>query len=100
MGRRPRRHHPGCWPFAQPGLRHWSPILRHVLLLHQSGPCSAGLLKNWKETKAYKNDVYLLPKELDEKVARFHLPLGANLTTLSKEQADYIGVKIEGPFKG
>merc|ERR1712110_159152 len=58
------------------------------------------LLKNWKETKAYKNDVYLLPKELDEKVARLHLPaLGAHLTTLSKEQADYIGVKVEGPFK-
>merc|ERR1739845_190642 len=59
------------------------------------------LLKNWKEGKGYKNDVYLLPKELDEKVARLHLPaLGANLTTLSKEQADYIGVKVEGPFKG
>merc|ERR1719242_847692 len=58
------------------------------------------LLKNWKETKAYKNDVYLLPKDLDEKVARLHLPfLGANLTQLSKEQADYIGVKVEGPFK-
>merc|ERR1712115_572201 len=58
------------------------------------------LLKNWKETKAYKNDVYLLPKELDEKVARLHLPaLGAEMTTLSKEQADYIGVKVEGPFK-
>merc|ERR1711862_180579 len=41
------------------------------------------ILKNWKETKAYKNDVYLLPKELDEKVARLHLPaLGAELTTL------------------
>jgi len=59
------------------------------------------LLKNWKETKSYKNDVYLLPKELDEKVARLHLPaLGAEMTTLSKEQADYIGVKVEGPFKG
>jgi len=59
------------------------------------------LLKNWKETKAYKNDVYLLPKELDEKVAKLHLPsLGANLTVLSKEQADYIGVPITGPFKG
>jgi len=58
------------------------------------------LLKNQKETKAYKNDVYLLPKDLDEKVARLHLPsIGANLTTLSKEQADYIGVKIGGPFK-
>merc|ERR1711887_218274 len=58
------------------------------------------LLKNWKETKKYKNDVYLLPKELDEKVARLHLAsLGAQLTTLTKEQADYIGVKIEGPYK-
>merc|ERR1712144_175796 len=58
------------------------------------------LLKNWKETKKYKNDVYLLPKELDEKVARLHLgALGAELTTLSKDQADYIGVKVEGPYK-
>jgi len=62
------------------------------------------LLRNWKETdasKKYKNDVYLLPKELDEKVARLHLPaLGANLTELSAEQAAYIGVKPAGPFKG
>merc|ERR1712054_614121 len=59
------------------------------------------LLDNWKNTKKYGNDVYLLPKDLDEKVARLHLPfLGAQLTTLTKEQADYIGVKVEGPFKG
>merc|ERR1711862_929514 len=59
------------------------------------------LLKNWKETKVYKNDVYLLPKELDEKVAALHLPaLGAELTKLTKEQADYIGVGAAGPFKG
>merc|ERR1712141_94754 len=58
------------------------------------------LAKNWKNTKAYKNDVYLLPKELDEKVAALHLPaLGASLTKLSKDQADYIGVKVEGPYK-
>merc|ERR1711894_669934 len=58
------------------------------------------LLKNWKETKAYKNDVYLLPKILDEKVARLHLPaLGAVLTVLSKEQADYISVNVDGPYK-
>merc|ERR1712224_504443 len=57
------------------------------------------LLKNMKEKK-YKNDVYLLPKELDEKVARLHLgALGAELTPLAKEQADYIGVKMEGPYK-
>merc|ERR1712028_36420 len=59
------------------------------------------ILKNWKETKAYKNDVYLMAKALDEKVARLHLPaLGAQLTELTKEQADYIGVKGLGPFKG
>merc|ERR1711974_62099 len=59
------------------------------------------LLKNWKETKAYKNDVYLLPKALDEKVASLHLPaLGAQLTKLTKAQADYIGVGVSGPFKG
>merc|ERR1712070_56425 len=59
------------------------------------------LLKNWKEQDAYKNDVYLLPKDLDEKVARLHLPaLGAVLTELSTEQADYIGVKQAGPYKG
>merc|ERR1711907_617599 len=59
------------------------------------------LLRNWKENKGYKNDVYLLPKELDEKVAALHLPaLGAELTKLSKEQADYIGVKVDGPYKG
>merc|ERR1712139_483188 len=57
------------------------------------------LLKNMTEKK-YKNDVYLLPKELDEKVARLHLPaLGAQLTTLTKEQADYIGVPVAGPYK-
>jgi adenosylhomocysteinase len=53
-----------------------------------------------KTKSRYQNKVYLLPKELDEKVARLHLgQLGANLTELSKEQADYIGVKVEGPYK-
>merc|ERR1712066_514823 len=59
------------------------------------------LLENWQTKKTYKNDVYLLPKALDEKVAALHLPaLGANLTKLSKEQADYINVGEDGPFKG
>merc|ERR1712139_598225 len=59
------------------------------------------LLENWKKGKGYKNEVYLLPKELDEKVTSLHLPaLGAELTVLSQEQADYIGVKQNGPFKG
>merc|ERR1712224_762072 len=59
------------------------------------------LLKNWKETQQYKNDVYLLPKALDEKVAALHLPaLAAEMTILTQEQADYIGVPVAGPFKG
>merc|ERR1711881_72046 len=58
------------------------------------------LNRNYTTDKAYKNDVYLLPKSLDEKVAKLHLPaLGASLTKLSKEQADYIGVGENGPFK-
>jgi adenosylhomocysteinase len=48
----------------------------------------------------YEKKVYVLPKHLDEKVARLHLDaLGVKLTTLSKQQADYIGVSVEGPFK-
>merc|ERR1711937_433505 len=53
-----------------------------------------------KAKSKYQNKVYLLPKELDEKVARLHLgQLGAKLTVLSKEQADYIGVAMDGPYK-
>merc|ERR1711978_635176 len=59
------------------------------------------LNRNFTTDKKYKNDVYLLPKALDEKVAALHLPaLGANLTKLTKEQADYIGVGDNGPYKG
>jgi adenosylhomocysteinase len=48
----------------------------------------------------YNNDVYVLPKHLDEKVARLHLDkLGVKLTTLTGKQASYIGVSVEGPFK-
>jgi adenosylhomocysteinase len=51
-------------------------------------------------TGNYENKVYLLPKHLDEKVARLHLDaLGVRLTTLTPEQADYIGVPVEGPYK-
>ncbi|MEM9331581.1 MAG: adenosylhomocysteinase [Pseudomonadota bacterium] len=54
----------------------------------------------WTKGDDYKNDVYILPKHLDEKVARLHLSkIGVKLTELSDEQADYIGVKPEGPFK-
>ncbi|MBV1902131.1 MAG: adenosylhomocysteinase [Marinosulfonomonas sp.] len=54
----------------------------------------------WTKGDEYKNDVYILPKHLDEKVARLHLDrIGVKLSTLSKEQADYIGVTSDGPFK-
>ena len=54
----------------------------------------------WQNSQNYENKVYFLPKSLDEMVARLHLKkIGAKLTELSKEQADYIGVKVEGPYK-
>ena len=54
----------------------------------------------WKNHKSYESKVYVLPKHLDEKVARLHLDkLGVKLTKLTKEQADYISVKVEGPYK-
>ncbi|WP_294288360.1 adenosylhomocysteinase [uncultured Chryseobacterium sp.] len=54
----------------------------------------------WNNSEAYGNEVYMLPKHLDEKVAALHLKkLSVELETLSQEQADYIGVNVEGPFK-
>ena len=54
----------------------------------------------WKNNASYENQVYVLPKHLDEKVARLHLDkLGAKLTTLTDAQAEYIGVPVEGPYK-
>ncbi len=54
----------------------------------------------WENASAYENKVYILPKKLDEKVARSHLAqLGVNLTQLTQEQADYINVSVEGPYK-
>ncbi|MDT8403121.1 adenosylhomocysteinase [Sulfuriflexus sp.] len=54
----------------------------------------------FKHAENYKNEVYVLPKLLDEKVARLHLEkIGANLTPLTKEQAEYIGVAADGPYK-
>lgn len=54
----------------------------------------------WHNAEKYENKVYMLPKHLDEKVARMHLKrIGVNLTEMTKEQADYIGVPVEGPYK-
>ncbi len=57
-------------------------------------------LELWLHTEKYENKVYTLPKHLDEKVAALHLEkIGVELETLRSDQADYIGVKVEGPFK-
>ena len=57
-------------------------------------------LELWSNSDNYKNEVYMLPKHLDEKVAKLHLEkLGVELEELTTDQADYIGVKREGPFK-
>ncbi len=57
-------------------------------------------LELWNNTGDYKNEVYTLPKHLDEKVARLHLAkIGVELEVLTPEQADYIGVPVEGPYK-
>jgi adenosylhomocysteinase len=57
-------------------------------------------LELWQNSGAYKNEVYMLPKHLDEKVARLHLAkIGVELETLTPEQAKYIDVNIEGPYK-
>ena len=54
----------------------------------------------WNHSEKYNNEVYMLPKHLDEKVAALHLKkLGVELEQLSKDQADYIGVTVAGPFK-
>jgi adenosylhomocysteinase len=54
----------------------------------------------WQNHTQYKNEVYVLPKHLDEKVARLHLnKLGVKLTVLSDEQAEYLGVESSGPYK-
>ena len=54
----------------------------------------------WKNKEKYKPDVYILPKHLDEEVARLHLgKIGVKLTRLTEEQAKYIGVSVDGPYK-
>ena len=57
-------------------------------------------LELWQRNEAYGHEVYVLPKHLDEEVARLHLDkIGARLTELSPEQAEYLGVPVEGPYK-
>ncbi|MEC7943702.1 MAG: adenosylhomocysteinase, partial [Pseudomonadota bacterium] len=57
-------------------------------------------LELWENSANYDNEVYVLPKHLDEKVAALHLEkLGVKLTQLSEKQADYLGLEQSGPFK-
>ena len=74
------------------------PELRDERVLHQP---DAGADRAVEQSRAqYKKKVYVLPKQLDEKVARLHLgKVGAKLTKLRPDQADYIGVPVEGPYK-
>jgi adenosylhomocysteinase len=57
-------------------------------------------LEIWNNSNKYENKVYTLPKHLDEKVARLHLSkIGVELDELTEEQASYIGVSVDGPYK-
>ena len=56
--------------------------------------------KRYQNPEKYEKKVYVLPKKLDEEVARLHLPhLGVKLTELSQDQSDYLGIPVEGPYK-
>ena len=89
----------GRGPAAEPRLRHRPPELRDVgLSFTNQVLAQIALHRNRGEYET--RQVYMLPKQLDEKVARLHLDaLGVRLTALSREQADYIGVPVEGPYK-
>ena len=107
------------WPVAHPKLTSLPSAKRIILLAegrlvnlgcatgHPSFVMSASFtnqviaqIELWNNHKNYENKVYVLPKHLDEKVATLHLKkVGAKLTKLSKDQADYISVGVEGPFK-
>jgi len=57
-------------------------------------------LELWENYQNYENKVYMLPKHLDEKVARLHLAkVGVEIDTLTPGQAEYLGLKVEGPYK-
>ena len=85
-------------PAGEPRLRHRPSELRDVATASPTR-CLAQL-DLWKNKDTYKVGVYRLPKKLDEEVARLHLEkIGVKLTKLTKKQADYLGVPVEGPYK-
>ena len=98
LPRRPLDHRPLRRPAAEPRQRHRAPELRDVELVHQPGDRPDGALRPAEEFDA--KEVYILPKHLDEKVARLHLAaLGVDLTELSPDQSAYLGVPVDGPYK-
>ncbi len=63
-------------------------------------PCHLLVEGLWQETDKYPIGVHVLPKELDEEVARLHLDkLGVKLTKMTQKQADYLGIPVDGPYK-
>merc|ERR1712039_395056 len=91
----------GSWQAAESRMRHWPSIFCHVLFFHKSGPRPAGYPEELEGDQGIQERCLFAAQGSDEKVANLHLPaLGAELTKLSKEQADYIGVGVDGPFKG
>ena len=69
-------------------------------LVYSSNVGGTIAVRRFEKGKEYENQVYVLPKELDEKVARLHLDqLGVHLTELQQDQADYLGIPTKGPFK-
>ena len=94
-------------PPGEPGLRHRPPQLRDVELVHQPDHRADGAVGERHQGQGRHHrlsfetgKVYVLPKKLDEKVARLHLEkVGVKLTTLTKVQAEYLGVPVDGPFK-
>ncbi|HNG91002.1 MAG TPA: adenosylhomocysteinase, partial [Saprospiraceae bacterium] len=78
-----------CWAFCQSSS--WANSFTNQVLAQ---------LELWQNAQQYENQVYMLPKHLDEKVARLHLAkIGVELEELDQHQADYIGVQKSGPFK-
>jgi hypothetical protein len=90
------------WSNKSPVSAIWTDILGIIFLYSVWYQQVIAQLELWKEKNSgkYEKKVYVLPKHLDEKVAALHLgKLGARLTKLTKSQADYISVPIEGPYK-
>jgi hypothetical protein len=82
---------------ATASLRHRPSELRHVKLVHQSCPCPT---RSVGEQRQLQSGRVSFAEKLDEEVARLHLEkIGVQLTKLTKKQADYLGVPLEGPYK-